>query len=986
MRPRTAWLVVRASVFMIAGVLAATPPTFAQITQGRLSGLVTDAQGAVLPGVAVTATSPALIGQQTTVTQPDGKFLFPALPSGTYKLVFELSGFQKLTRENIQVVLGQTISVDQQLALASLAESLTVSAESPVVDITTTKIGSDLKGEALTGVPNSTDVWGTLSESPGIRMQGFDVGGSHKSQQSGYEVFGIQNQPRVVSDGVDHTEGVSGTGFYEDYYANEEMSVSALGSDVEMNSGGAAIVTTIKSGGNQFKGLENLTYEPGEFVGTNAGASDVSSRGFTCPNNSLGIAQCNNPNLLFWEGHADLGGPIARDKIWFYGAYNHFKINKAVSGISQSVATDLGIFDNYTGKGTWKPSEKNTFIGYFQQGRKQKPKRQLSTLVPPESVLAQDSTSRMYKGEWQRVITDRAFLDVNTGNFSLNWPMAVQVDPATRPPLQFRGNNSRAGAGWLAFSSTRKKPQVKAQMTYYLPGKAGSHDFKFGFETLYDSYRYGHNGRSGPIRYSYAGTDASKSPDRVIFVDTGDPATFGSAWTVGPNIDLHYAGYVQDRWSPNNRLTVTLGVRIDYQRVGYGDATRTPLIHDQIPVGLDAGCTTAPCFIFGASTKVTAQDYLKNTNPAPRIGVSYDLTGKGRTVLKAFYGRYYNNLADGFSAANPGDIRQATFNFIDAHGDQRYHGPENLGTLRSRTGGADAPVDPNMKTPYAEEISGSLETQLPGEAAARFTYVRKNQRNPAPFYGTNLIPAWVGNVTVPTVQTFNGQTFNLLDIPASLATQTTGLYTNFPNADYHYDTIELAYNKRLQKFFVQTSFDYQWRNDLRSACGGTDCNTTDISSSPLVADPIGINFQLSPNPAAPNRQKTTTYHLQFLGRYTLPYEVGFAANFRYQSGYPYSQVIPDGATSPGLNLSQVGAPFFAQNLDQNRSDNVALLNLRLDKSFPIGKARLTGILDIDNVLNVDPVTNFVLNAGSSYKRVIAVLDPRVFQVGVRLEF
>ena len=78
-------------------------------------------------------------------------------------------------------------------------------------------------------MPNSTDVWGALSEAPGVRMQGFDVGGSHKSQQSGYEVFGIQNQARVVTDGVDHTEGVGGTGFYEDYFANEEVSVSALG-------------------------------------------------------------------------------------------------------------------------------------------------------------------------------------------------------------------------------------------------------------------------------------------------------------------------------------------------------------------------------------------------------------------------------------------------------------------------------------------------------------------------------------------------------------------------------------------------------------------------------------------------------------------------------------------------------------------------------------------------------------------------------------
>src|SRR3989454_1492172 len=433
-RAKTVWLTVFAAV-----VLLAAAPVSAQIGQGRLTGQVTDAQGAVLPGVTVTATSPSLIGTRTAVTEPDGKFILVSLPSGVYKLTFDLQGFRQFARENVRVVLGQTITVDAQMQIGGLAENVVVTGASPVVDVTTTKVGTNLKGEELIGVPNSTDVWGALSESPGVRMQGFGVGGSHKSQQSGYEVFGIQNQARVVSDGVDHTEGVGGTGFYEDYYANEEVAVSALGSDVEMNSGGAAVVTTIKSGGNMFKGLYHLTYEPGGFVGTNGAPSNLSSRGYTCPNNSTGVAQCDNPNLLFWEGHADLGGPIARDKVWFYGAYNHFKIDKAVSGVSQSVATDLGIFDNYTGKGTWKPSQSNTLIGYFQQGRKQKPKRGLSTLLPPESVRAQDSYSRMYKGEWQRVISDRAFLSVNSGNFTLDWPMVVQVDPATRPPEVFRG-------------------------------------------------------------------------------------------------------------------------------------------------------------------------------------------------------------------------------------------------------------------------------------------------------------------------------------------------------------------------------------------------------------------------------------------------------------------------------------------------------------------------------------------------------------------
>ncbi len=536
------------SALLLAFTLYAVSAS-AQIGQGTLTGVVTDAQGAVLPGVTVTATSPSLIGMRTTTTEVDGRFRMPQLPSGIYKLQFELAGFSTFEREDIQVVLGQTIAVDSSLKVASLAETVTVRGESPVVDVTTTRVGTSLKGDELTAIPNSTDVWGALSEAPGVRMQGFDVGGSHKSQQSAYEVFGVVWQARVVTEGIDHTEGVGGTGFYEDYFANEEYSISALGSDVEMNSGGAAIVAVGKSGGNILSGLYHISYQPGEWVGDNNNAA-LRARGFT-----------GNPNLLFWEGHADLGGPVVKDKVWFFGAYNHFKIDKVVSGVPQEIATDLGIFDNFTGKGTWKASENNTVIGYYQQGRKQKPQRGLSSLRPPESIQAQDSWAKMYKGELQRVMSNRMFLDVIVGNFTLDWPMVPAVDPASRPPQVFRDTGAVAGAGWNSFTTGRKKPQVKAQMTYFVP-KGGSHDFKFGFENIYDWYRLGINGSNGPIRYSYPREGVAA--DRIRFADTGSASDFESTWRSSPNTDKHHAFYAQDRWT-RDRLSVTAGVRIDYQ-------------------------------------------------------------------------------------------------------------------------------------------------------------------------------------------------------------------------------------------------------------------------------------------------------------------------------------------------------------------------------------------------------------------------------------
>ena len=938
----------RATFILLLSLIGSS--SSAQNGQGRLIGTVTDAQHAVLPGVIVVATSAALIGQQTAVTQSDGRYLFPALPPGTYSLKFSLPNFETFVREGIVLPLATTITMDAQLPLAELRESVVVTGATPVVDVATTKVGVNVKGEALVGIPSSTDVWGVLAESPGIRMQGFDVGGSHKSQQSGYEVFGIQNQSRVISDGIDHTEGTGGSGFYEDYYANEEVSVSALGSDVEMNGGGAAIVTTVKSGGNVFKGLEHVSYEPGRWVGDNSTPA-LAAQGYT-----------GNPNVLFWEAHTDVGGPIRKDLAWFFYAFNHFTIDQVVSGVPRELGTDLGLFDNHTAKATWKPWSSSTLVGYFQQGRKQKPRRGLSVLNAPESVVGQDTYSRMYKAEWQKIVSDRSFLDIIVARFTLDSSFTTTTDATLNPPVFALDTGRSTGAPFPLVTSTRSKPQIKAQLTHYLPTDRGGHDFKFGFEGIYDSYRFGASGVTGPVQYR----TRDGVPVRVRFVDVGAPADYGDRWGPSANVDLHYTGYAQDRWSPAGRLTVAAGVRVDYQNALYEPSDRQPLVIDGV---------------FPTGSHVAGQNLVKTTNLAARLGLTYDLTGKHRTVVKAFYGRYYNNLADSFSTANPGGDNFAEYNLNDLNHNGRYDGPQELGTLRFRLGGASAIVNPNLRTPFVEELSGSLEHQFWGESSARLTLVRKNSRDFVPFYYSPYIPAWIGKLTVPTrvtVSSPSGQpeTFNVLDIPESLTGLSDALFDNIPDSDFHYTTIEIAFRSRVgHKLFVQVSGDHQWRDELRTA---------DIpnwgAAGPLATDPIGVNFFINPNPAVSNRQRTTTYHVQALGRYLLPLDVGAAVNFRYQSGFPYARIIPDGELP---NLSP--APFFVENLDRHRSDNVALLNFRVDKAFAIGRTRLTAMFDLDNALNANPVTNFNL-LNDDFGHVIAVLNPRVAQVGLRLEF
>jgi hypothetical protein len=197
------------------------------------------------------------------------------------------------------LALGQTLNVDAAMQVATLEETVTVSGQAPVVDTSSTAVGSVFNAEALASIPSATDLWATLSQAPGVRMLGFDVGGSHKSQQVGYESFGIRNQNQVVTDGVDTTEGTGGAGFYQDFFAHEEVSVAAAGGDVSMMTPGSAVFSTIKSGGNEFRSLNNFSWEDESFVGSNLD-DDLRRRGDT-----------GQPNLKFWEFHTDI-----RSHIW----------------------------------------------------------------------------------------------------------------------------------------------------------------------------------------------------------------------------------------------------------------------------------------------------------------------------------------------------------------------------------------------------------------------------------------------------------------------------------------------------------------------------------------------------------------------------------------------------------------------------------------------------------------------------------------------
>ena len=330
---------------LLALVFAATS-AFAQgggaSSTGTIQGRVTDAQGAVLPGVTVTATSPSALGAQTAVTSETGNYRFPALPPGAYTVTYELAGFNTVKREGIQLSLGFTANVNIELALATLQETVTVTGESPVIDTSATRIQQNFKVEQLQSIPNGRDMWSLLAVTPAVQMTRIDVGGNRAGTQTGYSAYGMTGQVRVLIEGINTTEGTGGAGFYFDYSSLEEVFLGTTGQTAEMPSPGVQSQFIAKSGGNQFSGEYYLDWYNNSIQGSNLPDN------YTAPLASGGFNFRPGSNEIdhYYDTAINMGGPIKKDKIWWFGTYRTQK---------NAVAQPLFQFDKTFDTKLWNP-------------------------------------------------------------------------------------------------------------------------------------------------------------------------------------------------------------------------------------------------------------------------------------------------------------------------------------------------------------------------------------------------------------------------------------------------------------------------------------------------------------------------------------------------------------------------------------------------------------------------------------------------------
>ena len=958
-------------------------------TTGSINGTVADNTGGMLPGVTVTASSPAMMGVQTAVTNESGTYRFPAVPPGTYSITYELPGFNTIKREGIVVNLGFAATVNVQLQVASLEETVTVSGASPVVDVTNTSTNFNVTQDMLQSLPNARDIWSVMGQSPGVRVSRIDVGGSRAGTQTGFEAFGYSGQVRIQIDGVNTTEGTGSAGFYYDYGSFDELQLGSDGHDAQASTPGVQLNAVIKSGGNQFKGTIYTDYQNENLQGANIDDHLA----------SLGVGQ-GTRTLDYYDVNGDIGGPIQRDKLWFYTSLRRQDSTVTVSGFPIENPGDFGqltSLQNGTYKLSYQLSPNNRISHYIQYGRKLLPMRGGSSTRYRWTVAKQDSGSWAGNVEWNSILGPKFFFRTALSSFGYNFPQ-IPYGPNGEEGENLDTRITELGFGSTITSGSEDYTRTdRRRWQFNWDGQmfqdnwlGGNHTIKVGMLSERESNEDTQGGFLGAttLQFNSPSTGSHFSnPYRVQIQNTPRMQT---------NANWHHGAYINDSIQIAQRFTASVGVRWDYYESFFPDQ----LIPDSpwrnffyagTPIQTTVGAFSLPRTQY-ADTNFTAegQNGIRRYPAlfAPRVGFSWDVRGNGKTLVKANWGRFHHNTGNASGTVNPLASASATFDWIDANGDGKFQGNE-FGQNRAVTGvgGVSSTIDPNLKDPYTDALSLWFERELANNIGFRGGYTFRTDRNNSEAVELNrLYNLYTLARTFPDPgvdgiagNADDGPNFTWWDIPGQAPVSRTE--TRTVDEEIADDAaIDFTLSKRMSdRWSLVTSYYYNWDRDVR--------------------------FVQTPNQERFADQTVTNWNFKIFGTYQAPWGVVATASMRHQSGNPISRdVLAQG--QQGQNVTAAGTtanPAYEAEIDGSyRTDNVTVFDAKVERRFRFGDRTLSAFVDAFNIGNTNAAdvgqqssivgrTTVTLPDGTraqvqNFLRPSAIVPPRIFRFGARFSF
>jgi outer membrane receptor protein involved in Fe transport len=936
-------------------VLAAWPAVaFPQATTsgtGAMNGRVVDDTQAVMPGVTVTITSPSMMGARTAVTDEGGQYRFTAVPPGDYLVQFELAGFRTVRNEGIRISTGFTGTVNAEMKVATLEESVTVTGQSPVVDTSATQVGNTFNAEQLAALPTSRDYFSLLAGSPAVQMNRIDVGGSTNGTQQGFTTYGTAGQVRASIEGINATEATGAFGNYPDVGAMEEIVINTAAHSAEASTPGVQSQFISKSGGNEFRGTYFGGYSHENWQGTNIDDDQI-RRGVS----GGGGLRADEVNRLssYRDTNIGFGGYVIKDRIWWYGSYRNQDIKARFA--NYPVGPQQTILNNFSGKVTYNLSQNNKLIVYSQPSQKKQPQRFDSFLLGVdtginqlETTWKQDFWAWVHKAEWNGVLTDNAFVEIRAGQYGYDWDNGVN---GTGLRYEDIGNNTLQGRN-RNWARERRRNQVLGTVSFFKDGWLGDHNFKAGGEVfderVTDIYIDGYEEDILHVLNNGVKTD-------VILFQPGEST--GKLRT--------YGTFVNDTWRLNNRLTLNIGARFDRYR-------------SYLPEQEHAAGRFNPTVIeFAAVGNVVDFNLF-----APRIGVTYDLLGDGRTVLKANYGQYWWNPGADFvfnvSENAPAWWRRYRWN--DANNNNRWEPGEQGNLVDSRGGVAAESLDPDLKNSRTDEFAAFLEREVIANFGVRAGYVYRGVRNQWQRYNINrpysafTVPV---NVQDPGPDgrvgtSDDGSIIQAFDLdPAFRTLPVVNQTLNIPGGDGDFHTFEITGTKRMSNRW-SALVSYGWTKSYDN--GNTAYLGNTVRQNALPATP---NDEIN---TTDGRHEYTRQNVKINGTIQAPWGINVSPMLRYQQGFPFGRTFSQGGFSIG------NVRILAEPMGTRRQDAIFITDLRVEKEVGLGSHRKLGIFfDVYNIANANPAQNLQWSSGTAFDRPLSIVPPRLARIGAKLTF